>query len=553
MSNNRPTRVNSAELKVPHTRIDEEKVLEETYKFGSKLGQGSFGIVIEGRHNESHVGWAIKIVNKEKAGGSAIKLLEREVSILKRVKHDSIIHLEEVFETPKKMYLVMELCELGELRNLLNKRGPFNEISTRHIIKNLLGAIAYLHRSDIVHRDLKLENILVVKESGTKETPLFDIKVTDFGLSVVKGGVGPDAMLQSFCGTPVYMAPEVIQNHEYSQQCDMWSIGVIQYCLLSKDFPWISDKEDKLYEMIKRAELDFSKPVWNDISENAKALLRKLLHVDPAHRLTASEVLDSNPWIRGEDDASTEERINVLEMMKEFAREEKNSESDDVEERSDSSGCHSSASSDLGVHGLPAPKKSSKSASATSHSSPVFNINHHHPPIPRNTDRRASMPAVTAKISPHKKPAPSSARKATSHRGSLTSSPVTAPSTSRNHKAPKSPLARSGGSPIGTANCNNHTGRGGLTAAATEHVIYNNNHHHHNNGMPSARGTKSDTSRLVPRSHTPNTDRLRVGAVSPHRSRPPNSPSLHHRANDAHTHRGNATSAKGKGKKPHPH
>ncbi|XP_073514040.1 serine/threonine-protein kinase 33-like [Phyllobates terribilis] len=138
--------------------------------------------------------------------------------------------------------------------------------------------------------------------------------VTDFGLAVQKGGVGSENMLQSTCGTPIYMAPEVINAHDYSQQCDIWSIGVIMYMLLSGDPPFMGSSEDKLFEHIKRGELNFLAPVWQSVSEAAKGVLQKLLRVDPADRITANELLD-NSWITG-DTSSVQRPSNVLEMMK---------------------------------------------------------------------------------------------------------------------------------------------------------------------------------------------------------------------------------------------
>nr|KAF6325794.1 serine/threonine kinase 33 [Myotis myotis] len=154
------------------------------------------------------------------AGSSAVKLLEQEVNILKSVKHEHIIHLEQVFETPK---------------------------------------------------------------------------VTDFGLAAKKHG-GSEAMLQSTCGTPIYMAPEVINDHDYSQQCDIWSIGVIMYSLLCGEPPFSASSEEKLFELIRKGELRFSDPVWDSISDCAKSVLKQLMKVDPAHRITAKELLD-NQWI----------------------------------------------------------------------------------------------------------------------------------------------------------------------------------------------------------------------------------------------------------------
>ncbi|XP_043938745.1 serine/threonine-protein kinase 33 [Protopterus annectens] len=225
------TRACSAESKVPHIRMQDEAAIQQIYMFGKKLGQGNFGIVFEATKIETGKKWAIKKVNREKAGRSAVKLLEREVGILKQVNHEHIIHLEEVYETPKRMYLVTELCEGGELKEILQKKKYFTENETRHIIRSLAAAIAYLHKKDIVHRDLKLENILVKQIEYIERELKLDIKVTDFGLAAQKGGVGSENMLQSTCGTPIYMAPEVINAHDYSQQCDIWSIGVIMYML----------------------------------------------------------------------------------------------------------------------------------------------------------------------------------------------------------------------------------------------------------------------------------------------------------------------------------
>ncbi|XP_045545232.1 serine/threonine-protein kinase 33-like isoform X2 [Salmo salar] len=323
-------RVSSAARKVPHTRMEDEADLQQIYSFGRKLGQGSFGVVCEATHNETRKKWAIKKVNKEKAGSSGVKLLEREVSILKRVNHAHIIHLEEVFETQKRMYLVTELCEGGELKELLQKNTRFTEEETRHIIYSLAEAIVYLHKKDIVHRDLKLENILVKSYHHGVDNDMINIKVTDFGLSVKKGGVGSENMLKATCGTPIYMAPEVINAHEYSQQCDVWSIGVIMYMLLCGEPPFIATSEERLFDMIKKGELHFDGPVWDSISDAAKKVLSCLLKVDPAHRITANELLD-NPWITG-DSNTLATPTNVLEMMRLFRDDPEEAESEEESE-----------------------------------------------------------------------------------------------------------------------------------------------------------------------------------------------------------------------------
>ncbi|CAH2325503.1 serine threonine- kinase 33 isoform X1 [Pelobates cultripes] len=340
--------------------------LTQFYTFGKKLGQGSFGVVIEAIHRASGKKWAMKKVNREKAGSSAVKLLEREVSILKRVKHNHIIHLEEVFETPKRMYLVMELCESGELREMLHRKKLFSEVETRHIIHSLGSAIAYLHKNDIVHRDLKLENILVKsKDIADSEEMLLNIKVTDFGLAVQKGGVGSENMLQATCGTPIYMAPEIINAHDYSQQCDIWSVGVIMYMLLCGNAPFIANSEVELFEQIRKGELDFSDDVWHTVSTAAKDVLQRLLKVDPAHRITASELLD-DPWITGETNP-VQRPTNVLEMMKEW----RNDMDDDEHLDSESNGLCESQDASLLVTEKRASPMRSNGASETDSSKPL--------------------------------------------------------------------------------------------------------------------------------------------------------------------------------------
>jgi serine/threonine kinase 33 len=280
------------ERAVKHRRLEDENQLEQFYNVGRTLGRGSFGVVKEAVELSSSVKWAVKIITKEKAGSSAMELLEREVLILKRVDHAHIIRLEEVFETSKKMFLVMELCDQGDLKGVLSKKGHLTEDETRIIMKKLASAVAYMHDHDLVHRDLKLENILL---SGCQSDDTFNIKITDFGLSYVKGGTGLDAsMMQSKCGTPLYMAPEVLK-HDYSEKCDVWSMGMIMYILLSGLSSQPSD-DSKLFEQIRHGNLQFPDSKGKELSSAAKSILAEMLKLNPADRVSAKEVLD-HPWI----------------------------------------------------------------------------------------------------------------------------------------------------------------------------------------------------------------------------------------------------------------
>ena len=300
---------------VPHTRLEDESEFEKVYEFRRELGRGSFGRVYEAQCQTTGLKWAVKSVNKEKAGSYAVKMLEQEVNIMKMIDHGHVVCLKEVFETSTKMFLVMELCDQGELCDLLRVRKTLNENEALTVIRQLADAITYLHNLDIVHRDLKLENILLCKP--VNDEPI-NIKISDFGLSYVKGS--GEAMMQSVCGTPMYMAPEVIDEHEYSRQCDIWSIGVILFTLLTGSPPFQAPTEEKLYQLIKQGQLDFTHPCWQTINESAKNLLEGMLEVDPAHRSTAMEIKD-HPWVNGDNESSA--RVNVIQMMKEYNAEQK--------------------------------------------------------------------------------------------------------------------------------------------------------------------------------------------------------------------------------------
>ena len=303
---------------IPHIRIQDSSSIQEKYlvKHDQILGKGSFGTVILANDSKTGECFAIKKVNKEKAGTMGLKLLQREVDILKRVRHPSIIVLHGIFETHRSMYLVFDYCDRGDLKKQLTKRGRFLEEEAKEIFKKIVEAVRYVHQADIIHRDLKLENILCKSQPAAdteKHMVDFDIRLIDFGLSVIKDG--QDSMIDTWVGTPLYMAPEVVKNTGYNHLCDVWSLGVILFQLLSKTFPFYSDNEDTLYKLICAAKPNFNKPHWVSISDAAKHLIIKMLHPVAAHRLSTGEVLDHSFLTGTEWSDPKEQPTNVLEMM----------------------------------------------------------------------------------------------------------------------------------------------------------------------------------------------------------------------------------------------
>ncbi|XP_029001310.1 serine/threonine-protein kinase 33 isoform X2 [Betta splendens] len=305
------------EKDVPSIRLEKDSELREIYQFGRKLGQGSFGVVYEATHIETQTKWAIKEVCRPAAGSSKVKMLEQEINILKQVNHACVIQLKEVYNTANMIYLVTELCTGGELNQLLRQKKYFTEDETRHIIRSLAEAVVYLHKKDIVHRDLKLENILV--KNSEDDDGRINIKVTDFGLSEQMSGVGIDNIMTETCGTLIYMAPEMMSGRGYSQWCDVWSIGVVMYMLLCGEPPFVSKTKAYLLEEIMSKEVPFNQPIWSKVSDGAKTILTCLLKVDPAHRMSPSQLLE-NPWITGDTNVPATPS-NVLKMMREHLKE----------------------------------------------------------------------------------------------------------------------------------------------------------------------------------------------------------------------------------------
>lgn len=204
--------------------------------------------------------------------------------------HPNVVVLKEIFDEGDVLYLVMELMSGGELFDRIVEKESYSEKEAAETIRPIVDAIRYCHENDIIHRDLKPENLLY---TSSEETAF--IKITDFGLArFVENEFATTA-----CGTPGYVAPEIIEGKGYGKPVDYWSIGIILYIMLCGFPPFYEDDNAKLFEQIKNCEFEFPSPYWDNISDSAKELIRLLLVKEPEKRLTAEEIM-AHPWIEAD-------------------------------------------------------------------------------------------------------------------------------------------------------------------------------------------------------------------------------------------------------------
>jgi calcium/calmodulin-dependent protein kinase I len=226
---------------------------------------------------------AIKIIDKKRVKHKP-EMLSNEVEILIKIDHRNVIKLLDLFDTADYLYLVMELVTGGELFDRIVERESYSEADAKEVMRQLLNAIKYIHANDIVHRDLKPENLLLETEDND-----VNIKLSDFGLSKIYDN---EFLMKTACGTPGYVAPEILSANPYGPAVDMWSAGVICYILLCGYPPFYNDNDAILFESILNAKYQFHSPYWDQISKPAKDLIRALLVVDPQARLNATQALE---------------------------------------------------------------------------------------------------------------------------------------------------------------------------------------------------------------------------------------------------------------------
>ncbi|KAF9998390.1 hypothetical protein BGZ80_007499 [Entomortierella chlamydospora] len=284
----------------------DDLTFDSQYERGPQLGSGNFATVFKATHKKTNVVYAVKVVKKNEGFSAKVESsLEREIGILMSIDHINLLRVCEVFNEPNFYYVVTELAPDGELFDQIIDKQKFTESETRHIFKQVLGGLKYLHDNGVVHRDLKPENILVMdKENLT-------VKISDFGLAKM---IGEAVFFNTICGTPSYVAPEVIRNGNYGKGVDMWSLGVVLYICLC-GFPPFSDDlaPPKLRVQVLQSMYTFPSPYWDEISDEAVDFVQGLLAQNPADRLTVDDALE-HVWMTMEDEGTMPEHARTEHM-----------------------------------------------------------------------------------------------------------------------------------------------------------------------------------------------------------------------------------------------
>ncbi|CAM4626641.1 unnamed protein product [Lepidochelys kempii] len=268
--------------------------VEELYELLEKLGSGHFGVVKRCRKRSSGTLYAAKFVKMRKCKGSRLGLdrewVEREVSILQQLEHPNILRLYDLFASKAEMVLILELIRGGELFDFIAEKEMLMEAEAIEFLQQILQAVAYMHGRHIAHFDLKPENIMLLE----KDVPNPKIKIIDFGLAQkLEDGV----TFKSLCGTPQYVAPEVINYEPLSSATDMWSIGVITYILLSGMSPFQGETDAETLSNVVAGNYEFEEKYFSETTDMAKDFIQQLLVKEPRSRMSAAESL-VHPWIK---------------------------------------------------------------------------------------------------------------------------------------------------------------------------------------------------------------------------------------------------------------
>jgi len=291
------------------SKILTENSIEGSNNFGilSKLGSGGSGTVYLGCHSVSKQRYAIKCIRDSQKERQHQIRIQKEIEILKSIRHENIIVLHGCYKIKNYNFFVMDYMDGGDLLDDLHRKKRYTERRAKQISKCLMKAIRYCHDNRIIHRDIKPENILLDKNG--------DVKLADFGLSTYTSTPSPYA-LKTRCGTDTYMAPEILLSRRYGAPVDMWGMGILIFIMIGGYHPFIGLSLEESDRLVKEGDVLFQEEYWGDVSKDAKDLISKLLTKDPATRINAPGALKLH-WL----EEKKEMHKQIMTFLKCFQRE----------------------------------------------------------------------------------------------------------------------------------------------------------------------------------------------------------------------------------------
>ncbi|KAL3833361.1 hypothetical protein ACJIZ3_008097 [Penstemon smallii] len=292
------------------------KKFYDKYELGDEVGRGHFGYTCKAKFKKGELKGqdvAVKVIPKNKMTTAiAIEDVRKEVKILRALTgHNNLIQFYDAYEDHDNVYIVMELCEGGELLDrILSRGGKYTEDDAKVVMMQILNVVSFCHLQGVVHRDLKPENFLFTSKEENSQ-----LKAIDFGLSDF---VKPDERLNDIVGSAYYVAPEVL-HRAYSTEADVWSVGVISYILLCGSRPFWARTESGIFRAVVKAEPTYEEQPWPTLSSEAKDFVKRLLNKDPRKRMTAAQAM-CHPWIKNTNDVKVPLDIHIFKLMKAYMR-----------------------------------------------------------------------------------------------------------------------------------------------------------------------------------------------------------------------------------------
>ncbi|CAM8970787.1 unnamed protein product [Rhodiola kirilowii] len=279
------------------------------YQVGRQIGSGSFSVVWHAKHSVMGTEVAIKEIATGRLNKKLQESLMSEISILKKIYHPNIILLHDIIEKPGKIHLVLEYCKGGDLSMYINRNGKVPEVTAKHFMQQLAAGLQVLRDNNMIHRDLKPQNLLLSANDNKAV-----LKIADFGFA---RSLQPQGLAETLCGSPLYMAPEIMQLQKYDAKADLWSVGAILFQLVTGRPPFNGNNQMQLLQNIMKSTDLYFPPNPNNLSSECKDLCRKLLRRNPVERLTFEEFFN-HPFLSAGQPENLSRHTNSARVVEDF-------------------------------------------------------------------------------------------------------------------------------------------------------------------------------------------------------------------------------------------